>query len=391
MSTTTADETETIDCVVCGANGADARVVGTRARFEMEVRNVACRTCGLVFVNPRPTQRALEEYYATSYRAHYHGVKIPTEDGTLIGPEDEGFAEVWTERHRSQAIAALRLGGAPPGGRVLEVGCGDGTTLRFVRDIGEVEVAGIEPDIRQAAIATERGLSCFAGPMESFDDEGELFDQVQMFHVLEHLRDPLDALVRLSSWLRPGGRLVIEVPNVTQPYGPLEGNFFQNAHIFNFSANTLGALFRRAGLRPVHVVDGGALFLVGEPDPAVDRAELPLAFDPTMLADGEQDGAWIAERLATYRDLERTKQALVRQMSMENLERLCQLLRQPSFTPHLLATVSTLVQYVLGMEAYRVALAILDSVAAGPHRDDIVAGFADSAARLRAKIEELAA
>jgi SAM-dependent methyltransferase len=47
-----------------------------------------------------------------------------------------------------------------------------------------------------------------------------------MLHVLEHLHDPLGALVKIRDWLVPGGRLYIEVPNVYQPYGSLEGNFF---------------------------------------------------------------------------------------------------------------------------------------------------------------------
>lgn len=386
------DETEVVDCAACGRSSDDAVVAGTKARFDMPLRNVACRRCSLVYVSPRPTERALEEYYRTQYRSHYHGVKIPSPDGGFVGPGDEGFDDVWTERHRSQAQRALQLGEPPKGGRVLEVGCGDASALRFVAELGEVEVFGIEPDEREAAIANERGVPCFNGTMESYQLEGEGFDQVQMFHVLEHLRHPLDALVQLASYLRPGGKLVIEVPNVHQPYGALEENFFQNAHIYNFSASTLSVLFQRAGLRVERTFDGPALCMVGVPDESIDRGALPLPFDPAMNPACEQDGAWIAERLATYAELEKLRLATLQgKLTMDRLERLCQVLQQPSFEHHLMDVIGTVVPHLLEQQAFRIGMVLLRSAAAGPHRPYIRESFATSAAQLNAKLEELAA
>ena len=151
------DETEAVDCAACSRSSDDALVVGTKARFDMPLRSVACRRCSLVFVSPRPTERALEEYYRTQYRSHYHGVKVPSPGGGYVGPGDDGFDDVWTERHRSQAQRALQLGEPPPRGRVLEVGCGDASALRFVAELGDVEVFGIEPDERRSASAPISG------------------------------------------------------------------------------------------------------------------------------------------------------------------------------------------------------------------------------------------
>ena len=126
-------------------------------------------------------------------------------------------------------------------------------------ELGGVEVYGVEPGPEEAAEAQARGVNVFVGLLEeltlgpggSAPRFPEAFDQVQMFHVLEHLHEPLAALSHLGSWLRPGGRLILEVPNVTHPYGPLEANFFQNAHLTSFSANTLSAMVHRAGLAPM--------------------------------------------------------------------------------------------------------------------------------------------
>ena len=54
-------------CPVCGvsSNGLE---VGTRGRFNMSVRNIACDHCALVYQSPRPTREAMAEYYATGYR-----------------------------------------------------------------------------------------------------------------------------------------------------------------------------------------------------------------------------------------------------------------------------------------------------------------------------------
>ncbi|MGF1468086.1 MAG: class I SAM-dependent methyltransferase [Sandaracinaceae bacterium] len=377
------DETEPVACPLCGRGAEDAHVVGTRARFDLPVRNVACACCGLVYVTPRPTARALEAYYRTQYRAHYHGVKIPAPDGRALGPGDEGFEEAWRSRHRAQARGALALGRPPAGGRVLEVGCGDGTTLGFMEELGGVQVFGVEPDVRQAARADERGVPCFAGSMEEYEPPGEGFDQVQMFHVLEHLQDPLGAVGRLASWLRPGGRLVIEVPNVTQPYGLLEANFFQNAHLVSLSPSTLAALLRRAGLVVTRLVDAGSVYAVGHLDPAVPRAELPLSFDRSMLDAPEQDGAWVAERLRSYAELERLRlEALARPVTFEGLERIVRVLGRPCFEPHLLQAVESLATHLLGQGALRAARAVLAAAARGPHRADVARGFASSAAAL---------
>lgn len=372
---------EAVDCALCSASGEDAIVVGTRARFGLPVRNVACQACGLVYVNPRPTPAALEAYYRDQYRSHYHGVKITAADGRPVGPEDEGFPEVWAERRKNQAQTALHLGGVQPGGRVLEVGCGDGQSLAFMRDLGGVTVEGIEPDVAQAALASERGIECFAGLLESFDPGERRYDQVQMFHVLEHVVDPVDALLRMRRLLAPGGRLLIEVPDVRQPYGALEGNFFQNAHLFSYSASTLAALFSRAGLTPLRMAEVGTLYMTGERDGRSDD-DLPRAFEPSFLVHSEEDGAFIAERLDTYRILEPMVREILREMNMDRLQSFCQALSRPSFLPVLVHSVTQVVEHVLRYDAHRVASIILKAAARGPHPTELTSTWLRQAAQL---------
>ncbi len=369
-------------CALCDAPAADAVVVGTRGRFGIDVRNVACRRCGLVRVDPRPTPEALDAYYRGPYREQVKNVKLPLPGGGSVGPDDPGYLEARRQRYIDQARIALRLGDLEPGARVLEVGCRDGQTLMHMRELGGVEVYGVEPGPAEAQQARDRGVDVFTGLLEELElgpDGGAPsfptgLDQVQMFHVLEHIHQPLAVLVHLRSWLAPGGRVLIEVPNVTHPYGPLDANFFQNCHLTSFSANTLCAMMERAGLAPTRLVDKGTLFVVGVRDPARDGVALPLPFEEAMLPSPQMTGEWIADRLDTYRYVERAKAVILSgTITMDHLSTMASLLQRPAFADHTRDTVQRLVEWLLRVQAQRAASAIARAAAAGPHAASVAA------------------
>ena len=117
--------------------------------------------------------------------------------------------------HARTEIAALLPARA---GRVLEVGCGRGATLAWLKHTGRCEhTTGIElfPDAAQAAHAVVDRVE--AGDAETLLDvvgrEG-LFDAVLCLDVLEHLRDPWSFVERIAPLLNPGGVLIVSVPNV---------------------------------------------------------------------------------------------------------------------------------------------------------------------------------
>ena len=71
-----------------------------------------------------------------------------------------------------------------------------------------------------------------------------------MFHALEHVPDPRAVLATVRGWLKRGGRLVVEVPNIAARV-QAPSHQFHYAHLYHFTGSTLGALGEAAGLRLV--------------------------------------------------------------------------------------------------------------------------------------------
>ena len=98
------------------------------------------------------------------------------------------------------------------GGRLLDVGCAKGGFLAAARDAGFV-VRGVEPAEAAAAVARRLGLDVVVGTLDDVPLAASSLEVVTAWHVLEHIPEPLDTLIRLRRELVPGGHLLIEVPN----------------------------------------------------------------------------------------------------------------------------------------------------------------------------------
>jgi len=102
-------------------------------------------------------------------------------------------------------------------GRLLDVGCGEGSWAPRLRETGAAELVALDP----APTAIERASRLYdaavIGTIEG-TELGELggrpFEAIVLADVLEHLVDPWAALKKLRSWAAPGAVLVISVPNL---------------------------------------------------------------------------------------------------------------------------------------------------------------------------------
>ena len=102
--------------------------------------------------------------------------------------------------------------------RVLEIGCGAGQTVRWLRETDRIERAwGVELFESAAVLAREHFEEVIVGDAESLVDtvfEGKRFDLILCLDVLEHMVDPWKFLLRVQRSLVPGGKLIISVPNI---------------------------------------------------------------------------------------------------------------------------------------------------------------------------------
>jgi SAM-dependent methyltransferase len=131
--------------------------------------------------------------------------------------------------------------------------------------LAQSRAEGLEPNRGYARHAREQlGLPIHEGFVERADGIPGRFDLVTLYHVLEHLAEPAATVRMLRERLRPGGHLVIEVPNV-EATCQAPAHTYHRAHLTTWGIPTLERLGLQAGLRPVSArrsADGGNVEVV---------------------------------------------------------------------------------------------------------------------------------
>jgi SAM-dependent methyltransferase len=140
-------------------------------------------------------------------------------------------------------------------GTLLDVGCGTGELLEVARDRGW-NVTGLDPVADQAEHArSERKLDVRTATLEEFGTPPEPYDVVTAFHVLEHMPEPVEFARGLAKLARPGGLLMVEVPNFDsrerKVRGPRWGHLKPLEHLVHYTPETLRRTLEAAGLERV--------------------------------------------------------------------------------------------------------------------------------------------
>jgi 2-polyprenyl-3-methyl-5-hydroxy-6-metoxy-1,4-benzoquinol methylase len=257
----------TTRCPLCGKH--DFEAFTSRARDGRPLPTTICRGCGFVWVNPPPTDDALRRYYAWTYRQEAKGTARRT------------LRQVYRAAQGAAARYEVLKPYLTPGAAVLDVGSGGGELVYLLRKVG-VDATGIEPDKTYSAFAREE----LAVPVETafLQDvrfPARTFDMVLLYHVLEHVPRPSDVIAVLRPWLKPGGALIVEVPNLESGCeAPISR--FHHDHLSYFTPRTLSAFAANAGLSPARVElspDGGNILLMARADAAAAPVDLDREYE----------------------------------------------------------------------------------------------------------------
>lgn len=207
-----------VRCCICRDDDAEPIAVGEDFEYRTSSDNflaMRCRSCGLVYLNPRPDVAELARIYPPNYHA--------------FDFSSERFGIVYRIRRWLEARRALSwCRNLTDDARILDVGCGDGFHLRLLREFGKSSWRLEGVDLSPAAIesATAAGLKVHEGRIEELSLLPGTYDLVLLIQTIEHIESPPETLATIRTLLRPGGLLVIVTDNTRS----LDFRFFGGRH-----------------------------------------------------------------------------------------------------------------------------------------------------------------
>jgi 2-polyprenyl-3-methyl-5-hydroxy-6-metoxy-1,4-benzoquinol methylase len=201
--------------------------------------------CAHVFSNPQPSWDELAPFYG--------------DESMYKVSMSKGEFDARVERSLVSMRRGDRLNHVPivPEGRYLDIGCNLGDMVAAMNRLG-MQAEGVEPNAGAARFARDvAGLSVKCGMLHDAAYADQSFDRLSMFHVLEHAPDPVDLLRECLRILRPGGELVIAVPNykslLFDLVGPMWLGLDPPRHLHQFSSSSLSKAAERAGLQVAEI------------------------------------------------------------------------------------------------------------------------------------------
>jgi len=254
-------ELESINCNLCGES--DAKLYAQVSYIDYlnrrpELRNendpilkndklagykfslVRCRHCGLIYVNPRLSDRSLAQLYGKEYFSFYADTE----------------SEAHKKRQETFRTEIIELEKLTMGRKLLDVGCGGGA---FLNSLGnswekwgtEINAAGAEYGIANF------GLNVRQGTLKEASFPNESFDVVKLRAVIEHLYDPTGELHEIYRILKKDGIVAVQTPNMGSICAKLYREKFRMVcpvhHIYYFSTKTLTKILTKVGFKVVRV------------------------------------------------------------------------------------------------------------------------------------------
>jgi len=238
-----------VDCPACGLK--DSELVFDKDGFYYE----KCAACQTMFINPRPTEAILEEWYKTSeHYAFWNRYIFPA-------TEENRRKSIYIPRidRLLQLLDKLNV----ERGTLMEVGAGFGT---FIEEISRRKIfkrtLAVEPTPDLADTIRKKNVEVIASPIEKIDIEAFSADVIVSFEVIEHLFAPGKFIQACGKLLKKGGVLILSCPNYTGFDMTVLGkrsNSFDSEHLNYFTPQSLSLLVTKQGLKIIETLTPGKL------------------------------------------------------------------------------------------------------------------------------------
>ena len=228
-----------ISCNLCGQS--KERIIATQNSYKM----VECINCGFIYLNPRPNEEVLNQLYQTYHSRNSDGAS--------------SWALLMNKIYKETAHCIRKR--FPDPGKLLDIGCGYGHFLNLMKNYGW-DTFGLEPSTPATAYARTLKLKVSCETLENTSHNSNSFNVITMFYVLEHLSDPVTALLKVNNILKPGGLLVLRVPHTTPIVKLLSSVGIKNNlydipfHLSDFSPKTIQSVLEKTGFEAIHTFPG---------------------------------------------------------------------------------------------------------------------------------------
>lgn len=226
---------EKVDCNICASG--KLQQFSDRGKYAL----TKCLGCGLIFTSPRPTPDEIGDLYGKNYLANLKSVS-----DSLIKISRKRLRFV--ERYKK-------------GGRLLDIGAGNGYFLELARSAGW-EIYGTESSKYCRDYCKKNfGIALLNCQPEHAPFGDRYFDIITMWHVIEHLRNPMGSMIEMWRILKDDGLLFLITPNVKFLLNYIKGlksmsDIELSEHLYHFSKKTLVIMLKKADFRIVNISVG---------------------------------------------------------------------------------------------------------------------------------------
>jgi 2-polyprenyl-3-methyl-5-hydroxy-6-metoxy-1,4-benzoquinol methylase len=263
-----------VPCPLCSVRNEELLLTATGEPAETVYRLVRCRSCGLGYLNPRPDEASIGQFYREDYEPYQaRPIRAPGWWGRWrnklarqVLATRLGYPSV-TETPWTRFLAAVLSPWLAPGrdsftgvpyagqGRLLDFGCGSGWYAWRMKQQGW-DVVGMDFSQHAARqVTTHYGIPVHVGTLPHQAIQPESFDAITMGAVLEHVHSAHRLIEAAVKALRPGGMLAVSVPNLEswalRRFGTDSYTLQLPVHLLHFTPVTLRRLLEWHGLEVI--------------------------------------------------------------------------------------------------------------------------------------------